>query len=867
MLSQALGATPLCGGAGRPGVAFGRLQPRRQRVGRNAGTVRVTATAAGAADDRQDDGLGGWGNDASKSVDGKVMQSMDELQRKLLLAERALEDEQKRTAALQPYRVAAPKRGVIGNSRYAQALRRQIVVASRDQQRRPVLIFGEPGLEKDNLAALIHFGSRYHNAPFVRVDCDRLDDDASELFGAGKKRGLLDYLPSKATLLLNNVHKAPKAVLPLIQQTMNTVISMSSMEDEQPTFPRIILVSETALPQVAKLCYVIKVPPLRVRPADVRAMQAFFLRAVAKQRDVENLQLSDEAVRQLESYTYPLNITELKTMVERAAAQATPTAGSSLTEEVFWYAKQAKDQLRYNLLKIPVVRRFLRSSIWPNDINFNFTVYAFAGLVALLFLAPQDRSHNFGLNLFWCWWWPASFLVYPFLGRVWCSVCPFMIYGELVQKWRLSQGAVLMKWPREQLDRYGDWFLFWLFAAILVWEEVWDLPNTAALSSWLLLLITAGAMVGSWFFERRVWCRYLCPIGGMNGLFAKLSMTELRARQGVCSSTCTTYSCYKGGPVTPPEGLESVGCPVYSHPAQLVDNRNCVLCMECLKACPHRSIEFRLRLPGIDLWTTHKPMAAELCLMFMLLGEVFLHDADDVLMQLGLQPELFLDDRATHILTSLLFLAVPGFIAWGADIAWRYWLDPSTASLPSLPALLPAFSGSGAAAGGNSDMRSRVEDRAAQAQAIALLKAASSADLDGRQAGGVSGATTEGRDEEQQRQSAARKLRPFLELAYGYLPLVWAGTLAYYLDNAFEEAGLILPVAASTFGLDATWLPAFVVDPLVTEFLQGSTLLFGAGLSAVLTRKLGAQPWRRLAPQLLLITLFTAELWTLIIPN
>lgn len=30
--------------------------------------------------------------------------------------------------------------------------------------------------------------------------------------------------------------------------------------------------------------------------------------------------------------------------------------------------------------------------------------------------------------------------------------------------------------------------------------------------------------------------------------------------------------------------------------------------------------------------------------------------------------------------------------------------------------------------------------------------------------------------------------------AAGYLPLVWAGTLAYYLDNAFEEAGLILPV-------------------------------------------------------------------------
>ena len=32
--------------------------------------------------------------------------------------------------------------------------------------------------------------------------------------------------------------------------------------------------------------------------------------------------------------------------------------------------------------------------------------------------------------------------------------------------------------------------------------------------------------------------RYLCPIGGMNGLFAKMAMTELRARSGVCTSEC-----------------------------------------------------------------------------------------------------------------------------------------------------------------------------------------------------------------------------------------------------------------------------------------------------------------------------------------
>lgn len=97
----------------------------------------------------------------------------------------------------------------------------------------------------------------------------------------------------------------------------------------------------------------------------------------------------------------------------------------------------------------------------------------------------------------------------------------------------------MLQWADPSLniavDNWGPWFVWALFAAILVWEEVWDLPDTAYLSGWLLIIITTGAMVCSWFFERRLWCRYLCPIGGMNGMFAKLSMTELRANSGVCS--------------------------------------------------------------------------------------------------------------------------------------------------------------------------------------------------------------------------------------------------------------------------------------------------------------------------------------------
>ena len=58
----------------------------------------------------------------------------------------------------------------------------------------------------------------------------RLDDEASELFGSGKRRGVLYWMPPEGTLLLNNVHKAPKTILPLLRQTVGTV-SRSSMDD------------------------------------------------------------------------------------------------------------------------------------------------------------------------------------------------------------------------------------------------------------------------------------------------------------------------------------------------------------------------------------------------------------------------------------------------------------------------------------------------------------------------------------------------------------------------------------------------------------------------------------------------------------
>ena len=695
--------------------------------------------------------------------------------------------EQDRQVILRPYLVSKAKRGTIGKSHYAVRLRTQIKQASTTNE--SVLLFGEPGLEKDNLAALIHFGSDRRREPIIKVDCSKLQTSGADLFGReGGKLGLIAALGT-GTLVLNNIHLLPSelisAIALLIKEKKYYLVSRQDNfdSDAQISQARIIAISEQVVSDLNSLFEtLIKVPPLRVRKADLDEQIKYYINLISRQKCLNKPKVTPEALRKLQAYDFPNNLRELESIVERALIQLQGCA--DITEEIVWRSESKKKQFRLNLLnKYPQLRYFLRSDWYPDRINYGFTFVFFAFIVLILFIAPQSRQENFALNLFWAWWWPLILIGFPFIGRLWCAVCPFMIYGEITQKISLQLfPRQLKKWPRQAADRWGGWFLFGLFTLILLWEELWNLENSAYLSACLLLLITAGAIIFSAIFERRFWCRYLCPIGGMNGMFAKLAMTELRAQQGTCSAECTTYQCYKGG-AAKGEGMETDGCPLYSHPAQLEDNRDCVLCMTCLKACPHRSVEFNLRPPGIELWTTHTPRSYEVALLFLLLNVVFLHHLPEIVSKLGLN--LNLDLFGIHALVSIAVL--------------------------SLPFILPVLAHN----------------------AIALIS----------------------------KVSHQLKSPQFIELAYGYLPLVLAGNLAHYLQLGLSEGGKILPVTMATFGLSGASLPILVAHPAVIAFLQGTALIFGILLSMLLTQKIAGQPLKLLLPQHLATIIIAIAMW------
>lgn len=708
-----------------------------------------------------------------------------------------------------------PLRGVLGGSVYARALRKQVISCSKDDG--SVIIFGEPGTKKDMLAFQIHFHRRKGQLLFV--DSGAVSSLGVRIFGRPKVQGLLD-LDKEGTLIFNNVHRLNKQLLPaLVELAQNGTYWSRKFQETRKSRLKIILIAEDQFEELnsIKAAVRIKVPALRVRRADIESMVKYQLRILSRTYGKQVPRVEPQALKRLQAYDYPNNVQELFSLIENAWAHLSD--GSSLTAEMLWTAQSPSklDTFKVNLLDVyPGLRKFLQSD-WLERLNHGFTKYVFAALVLLLFIGPQSRDANFGLNIFWAWWWPGILLTYPVLGRFWCAVCPFMIYGEIVQRWRIAEGAEMQKWP-SSVEKYGGWFLYVLFFGILMWEELWVLEDTAYLSSCLLLLITFGAMVGSWFFERRIWCRHLCPIGGMNGLYAKLAVTELRAQNGQCKAVCNTFHCYKGGPAEG-EGQETDGCPLYSHPANLKDNKNCVLCFTCLRACPHRNVQLNLRAPGVDFGfpflfpipgtktaPQHDPSVPELALLFLLLGAVFCHHLKDLLLQFGQSPDV-LANFDSHAVMALLALLLPGVLVYAADRLMRQLCTIFT------PDRIPP--------------------------------------------------------------------NDFLQLAYCYLPLTWLASLAHYLQLGLVEAGQVLPVAARTgahfasqLGFLATAtrlredlaskLPSVSFAPEVVAFLQSVTLILAAVFSLQKLNKLGGGNAPYLWIHQLVVLGLTWELWQIL---
>ena len=309
---------------------------------------------------------------------------------------------------LSPYATGRPHRGVVGASRYAQRLRQDLINAAEDPNNRTLMIRGEPGLGKNNLAALVHFGSNQRRKLLVRLDATDLKTKADVL---------LDAI-GENTLLVSSVDQLD----PELQQRLAAMAN-----GEHPGFSgRVIFTSESCVPSLDAISQVIRVPPLRVRRSDLGDWLRYQLRLQSPGLGwVKPPALPEAVVRRLQNHDFADNLRELEGLVNRALRQARrqnhDLPPAVLVEEMFW-TEQRKERARFDLWRWkPQLRGWMRAPKLWDGLLFGLVSWLFVVVNLVLWLGPQDRAANPMLNLFWAWWWPLILLSYPLVGRLWCA--------------------------------------------------------------------------------------------------------------------------------------------------------------------------------------------------------------------------------------------------------------------------------------------------------------------------------------------------------------------------------------------------------------------------------------------------------------
>jgi len=220
--------------------------------------------------------------------------------------------------------------------------------------------------------------------------------------------------------------------------------------------------------------------------------------------------------------------------------------------------------------------------------------YIFAILAGLI--GTPVGSHNFSIVFVWIGWWAVLILVaVPFFGRGWCAVCPIPLPGEWLQR-----GAVLSppdkrpKWLNLRVPKMfrNIWLQNISFLLLALFSSV--LLTTPNITGIVLTVMLFAAIGLSTIFERRAFCRYLCPVGGFIGLYSQTAPIELRIKDKQVCVKCEGKPCYNGS-------AAGYGCPWDVFPGGLTKNTYCGLCMECIRTCPHDNIAINLRPFSADL--------------------------------------------------------------------------------------------------------------------------------------------------------------------------------------------------------------------------------------------------------------------------
>lgn len=268
--------------------------------------------------------------------------------------------------------------------------------------------------------------------------------------------------------------------------------------------------------------------------------------------------------------------------------------------------RSAQAPRRFELTRWPPLRRVLGSR-WLQWALISATLPFFVLAVLAGFAGTPVGSRNFAIVFVWIVWWALlMLLLVPLGGRLWCAMCPLPAPGEWLQRRSLIRpraggrlSTLGRRWParlRNMWTQNGGFLAVALFSIVIITGPL--------LTAGLLVGLAAVAIVTSLIFEGRVFCRYLCPVGGFVGLYAQVAPLAVRVRDRAVCLAHAEKPCLKGSD-------RGFGCPWLVVPGALARNAHCGLCTECLKTCDRGNVGLFLQAPAADLHADRQPRLDE----------------------------------------------------------------------------------------------------------------------------------------------------------------------------------------------------------------------------------------------------------------
>ena len=231
------------------------------------------------------------------------------------------------------------------------------------------------------------------------------------------------------------------------------------------------------------------------------------------------------------------------------------------------------------------------------------------------FFGIQNSNKSLATISIWVIWWSLLIISLALFGRIWCLLCPFGAAGDWMQRRTFYRKvndtfSLNKKWP----VKFRNFSLAALFFLVITWADFqFNLVNSPLNTAYFIVALLALVLIMSIIFERRSFCRYVCPITGLIGLYSMFAPFELRAKEKETCKTCKEKYCISGNE-------KGYSCPVFEYPGTMEKNSNCVLCTECAKTCHRDNISFYIRSFAGDFLNLTKTRMDESLFILLLLG-------------------------------------------------------------------------------------------------------------------------------------------------------------------------------------------------------------------------------------------------------